>query len=322
VKPPSSTINHESGQALLLPATVPSGASRLFFRADDLTICMDIIVPFLNTAADKDDGVSAKSLSEQAAANETVNETADSMTTMLHTLSNAVALADHEQLLCCLAAWFDKDFSWQPVNDPEIQQFDLTLSSTAHQQRKIGVSLGDNARNALANFPDSWRADVTAVSHRQPVYVCLAELCLSNADYDRLLPGSCLLLPTTYGLRCPVTLFDQDRRSKVTFGELDSQSGRLSAGQQPQQQTRQSQCTVRVFADSEQTIDLTQWESAGDNAQSAKRRANVCMPLLDGMRMTVEIGVTDQSANTPSSMRSLSGELVPVAAGFAVMLDR
>lgn len=156
------------------------------------------------------------------------------------TLHSAIALAEQDPLLQCVAQWLDEDFIWRPIsnenslsvdssfleNTPpnktsfDTTSLDVTLCSTESAEHKIGLSFGRSLKT-LPDFPAELNGLVQVCEHEQAVSVCMAELHLSYEDQQRLTSGSCVLLPDTFKDTCTLSLFDSHTSTLISRVSLN-----------------------------------------------------------------------------------------------------
>ena len=320
------------------PESAAQGKIRQLFAADDLTICIDV------------NNIAADAAGSNADAAGLQNES--TVPEQLQPLHNAIALAECDEILQCLSSWFDCDFDWQPVYPGSAVPVNLTLSSKTHPTMQLGVSLTAKRLAHLAAMPESWESRVSAITHVQSVMPCIEALSLSEEDTNRLAPGSCLLLPGSFGHRSRVDLYEQNREQVIAQGFLDHQSGVLfarsslnqtneainsaesvdvNAGGESasvaefvsvdkssnHQRTKHSigseECAVRVFLNRTLKIDLAQWQARSEHHPLVESASAVTLANLNGQRVTALINGNEDT---------MAGQLVLVAGGLAVVFDR
>ncbi|MFK7994278.1 MAG: hypothetical protein AB8B87_09075 [Granulosicoccus sp.] len=143
-------------------------------------------------------------------------------------LLDAVLLAGHDPLLQCLDAWSGHEFDWTPVrvaptpgegdvaiaDTPgtarplhkltHVPRLTVSLSSQEGQKRSIFLAIPDKELADMPVFPEQWQPLVHLRRHAFQCEIALQLMQLDAHEWDKLQPGSMVLLERSFSERWPV----------------------------------------------------------------------------------------------------------------------
>lgn len=228
----------------------------------------------------------------------------------------AIALAEQDPLLQYVASWLQQDLEWLPLDLSQSLAVDVTLSSADSAKHRIGLSFSHGG-HVLPPPPPAELDDLVEVrEHQKTLSVCLAQLCLSADDQQRLQPGSCIVLPETFKQTTNLDLFDRSSEVPVTQVLLDrgqnllmqmvdgslSESGSTVQGENLDPIASTTKLTVRVFLQQPVTVDMSSSDS------------RIEIEPLVGQVVVVQ-------CSAPDGVAEYEAQLIEVGSGLAAVLE-
>ncbi len=317
-----------------MPVVAPAGYKRYLYSASYIATYPD------GSVTDFDDVCQSLTLCIDYAIGGKGGEAAEQLCndTASNSFQSAIALAEQDPLLQCVSSWLNQDFDWQPVPASDSQELepdlmpeitpditpDITLRSAKSTRHRIGLSFRENI-DRLPTFPAEYGEIVELQKHKQTVSLCLASLQLSDADVQRLKPGSLVLLPESFKDQCEVELFASPSGTHVALAKLDHRNNNLRFADDAMQPTQsapvETGSVTRVILQQPVSIDVSRL-SESHNAKRSARFGNadalvqtvVSLPVMDGQAVLVQ-------QHHPDGVEAYGASLLRIGSGLAAVLS-